>query len=44
MAERKYKIAVTGGIGSGKSEFCNFIKKKGYPVRITFTAEGNLRF
>ena len=32
MAERKFKIAVTGGIGSGKSEFCNFLKEKGYPV------------
>ena len=32
MAERKFKIAVTGGIGSGKSEFCNFLIEKGYPV------------
>ena len=26
------KIAVTGGIGSGKSLFCNFIKESGYAV------------
>ncbi len=26
------KIAVTGGIGSGKTEFCNILKKFGYPV------------
>lgn len=32
MVKKKFKIAVTGGIGSGKSEFCNFIKEKGHPV------------
>jgi dephospho-CoA kinase len=32
MDNRKFKIAVTGGIGSGKSEFCSFLKAKGYPV------------
>lgn len=26
------KIAITGGIGSGKSLFANFIKEKGFPV------------
>jgi len=26
------KIAVTGGIGSGKSTFCGILKKMGYPV------------
>ena len=32
MIKKKFKIAVTGGIGSGKSEFCKFMKEKGYPV------------
>lgn len=32
MAIRKLKIAVTGGIGSGKSEFCSYLKSKGFPV------------
>lgn len=27
-----FKIAITGGIGSGKSEVCSLIKSKGYPV------------
>ncbi len=31
MTQNK-KIAVTGGIGSGKSEFCRILKHKGYPV------------
>lgn len=26
------KIAITGGIGSGKSQLCSFFKNKGYPV------------
>ena len=26
------KVAITGGIGSGKSSVCEIIKKKGYPV------------
>lgn len=25
-------VAVTGGIGSGKTEFCGFLAEKGYPV------------
>ncbi|MCU7495084.1 MAG: dephospho-CoA kinase [Ignavibacteria bacterium] len=25
-------VAVTGGIGSGKTEFCKFLAEKGYPV------------
>ncbi|MGE5350660.1 MAG: dephospho-CoA kinase [Acidobacteriota bacterium] len=25
-------VAVTGGIGSGKSEFCGFLSEKGFPV------------
>ncbi len=29
---KKLKIGVTGGIGSGKSEFCKFLIKKGFPV------------
>jgi dephospho-CoA kinase len=28
----KLKIAITGGIGSGKSQFAGFIKEMGYPV------------
>ena len=32
MMQNKVKIAVTGGIGSGKSTVCNFIKQLGYPV------------
>ncbi|MGE5682902.1 MAG: dephospho-CoA kinase [Bacillota bacterium] len=32
MPEKKIKIAVTGGIGSGKSEFCKYLSSKGYPV------------
>lgn len=32
MPKKKFKIAVTGGIGSGKSTFCNFISEKGYPI------------
>ncbi|MEI7812633.1 MAG: dephospho-CoA kinase [Ignavibacteria bacterium] len=28
----KVKIAITGGIGSGKTEFRNCLKEKGYPV------------
>lgn len=31
MTQNK-KIAVTGGIGSGKSAFCNILRKKGYSV------------
>lgn len=29
---KKLKIAVTGGIGSGKSEFCSYIRSKDFPV------------
>ena len=29
---KKLKIGITGGIGSGKTEFCNIIKRDGYPV------------
>lgn len=29
---KKLKIAVTGGIGSGKSVVCNILEKKGYPI------------
>jgi len=29
---KKLKIAVTGGIGSGKSEFCNYLRSKNFPV------------
>lgn len=32
MSRKKLKIAVTGGIGGGKSLFCKFISDKGYPV------------
>jgi dephospho-CoA kinase len=29
---KKIKLAVTGGIGSGKSAFCSFLKAQGIPV------------
>ncbi len=32
MTKKKLKIAVTGGIGGGKSSFCKFISEKGFPV------------
>ena len=32
MMQSNVKIAVTGGIGSGKSVVCDYIKKQGYPV------------
>lgn len=32
MKRNNIKIAVTGGIGSGKTTVCNLIKEKGYPV------------
>lgn len=32
MTQNNIKIAVTGGIGSGKSAVCQIIKKQGYPV------------
>lgn len=32
MMKKKLKIAVTGGIGSGKSTVCDFIKSEGFPV------------
>lgn len=32
MTQNNIKIAITGGIGSGKSTVCNIIKKHGYPV------------
>lgn len=32
MKQNNIKIAVTGGIGSGKTTVCNFIREKGYPV------------
>ncbi len=32
MARRKLKIAVTGGIGAGKSEVCRLISEAGYKV------------
>jgi dephospho-CoA kinase len=32
MPKKKFKIAITGGIGSGKSTFCNFLAGKGYPI------------
>lgn len=31
MTQNK-KIAITGGIGGGKTAFCNILKSKGYPV------------
>jgi dephospho-CoA kinase len=30
--KKKLKIAVTGGLGGGKSSFCKYIASKGYPV------------
>jgi dephospho-CoA kinase len=32
MAKNKLKIAVTGGIGTGKSEFCRLLEANGYKV------------
>ncbi len=32
MKQSKIKVAVTGGIGSGKSTVCNILKSLGYPV------------
>ena len=32
MTQSNLKIAITGGIGSGKSEVCSYLKKAGYPV------------
>ena len=32
MKQSKLKVAITGGIGSGKSTACRFIKEEGYPV------------
>ena len=32
MKQNKLKIAITGGIGSGKSTACEIIKRAGYPV------------
>jgi dephospho-CoA kinase len=32
MKTKKLKVAVTGGIGSGKSAFAGFLSDKGYPV------------
>jgi dephospho-CoA kinase len=30
--QKKIKVSITGGIGSGKTVFCNALKEKGYPV------------
>jgi len=30
--KKKLKVAVTGSIGSGKSEFCNYLESKGFVV------------
>ena len=32
MTRNNVKIAITGGIGSGKSTVCKLIKEKGFPV------------
>ena len=32
MKNKSLKIAVTGGIGSGKSTFCNYLSSKGFPL------------
>lgn len=32
MKHKKLKVAITGGIGSGKSAFANFISETGFPV------------
>lgn len=39
---KKLKIGVTGGIGSGKSIFCNIAKSYGYPVIIADEIAKNL--
>lgn len=40
---RNKKIAITGGIGSGKSLFCEILKEKGYPVFSCDTISKQLR-
>jgi dephospho-CoA kinase len=30
--QKKIRVGITGGIGSGKTVFCNALKEKGYPV------------
>ena len=30
--QKKIKVGITGGIGSGKSVFCDALREKGYPV------------
>lgn len=42
MTQNK-KIAITGGIGSGKSFFCEILKEKGYPVFSCDTISKQLR-
>lgn len=32
MTQNNFKIAITGGIGSGKTEVCSIIKSAGFPV------------
>ncbi len=32
MKNKSLKIAVTGGIGSGKSTFCDYLSSKGFPL------------
>ena len=32
MTQSNLKIAITGGIGSGKSEVCSYIRRAGFPV------------
>jgi dephospho-CoA kinase len=32
MLKKKFKVAITGSIGSGKSTFCNFITEAGFNV------------
>ena len=32
MTQSNFKIAITGGIGSGKSEVCSILRNAGYPV------------
>ena len=32
MQEKRIKIGVTGGIGSGKSHVCQLLEEMGYPV------------
>ena len=35
MSRKNFTVAITGGIGSGKSTFSEFLREKDYPVIFT---------